>query len=221
MYYDERTLIQIITCEEYDDVATEFLEIYYPDALMVPQCVPILKIAKEKIKLDVQFISITEEHDVYGLTVFQDGFLDIYKSDEEIYESKYFKKKTILIDPKAVAKSNTGCMNNTIAHECVHWYKHRLFYKMQSILLLPRQAKYCKFSVKCINTNADDELILENQANEIAPRILMPKRPFIEVANKLNVGCGRNDERAISELASFFDVSKQSASIRLQECMIM
>lgn len=220
MEYNQNTLIPIIPATEYDAVAEEFLERYYPEALLKPQKVPILDIARDKLKLDVKFIPLSEEQDIYGMTIFADGLVEIYNPDEELYEREFFKRKTVLIDPIAVEKTNTGCRNNTIAHECVHWYKHRLYYKMQQITL-PRYAKYCKCRVEQIPYDTEDENIMENHAVGIAPRILMPKKPFLEMARQLDIEFGRDNRNEISLLADFFDVSKQSVTIRLEECGIL
>jgi len=220
MEYNQNTLIPIIPATEYDAVAEEFLERYYPEALLKPQKVPILDIARDKLKLDVKFIPLSEEQDIYGMTIFADGLVEIYNPDEELYESEFFKRKTVLIDPIAVEKTNMGCRNNTIAHECVHWYKHRLYYKMQQITL-PRYAKYCKCRVEQIPYDTEDENIMENHAVGIAPRILMPKKPFLEMARQLDIEFGRDNRNEISLLADFFDVSKQSVTIRLEECGIL
>lgn len=132
------------------------------------------------------------------------------------YDTKSFKAKTVLIDPEAVKKTNTGCRNNTIAHECVHWYKHRYYYKMQKFSL-PRYAKYCKCRVDQLPESTDEENIMESQAIGIAPRILMPKNTFVEAAEHLGVAYGKDNRSAICTLADFFDVSKQSVEIRLEE----
>lgn len=220
MDYNQNSLIPVIPTSEYETVATQFLEFYFPEALLKPQPIPILDIAKNIMGLDVQFIPLSEEQDIFGMTVFADGLIEIYNPEEELYESKEIKRKTILIDPIAIAKTNTGCRNNTLAHECVHWYKHRFYYKMQKYVL-PRQAKYCKCRIEQLPYQTEEELIMENHANGIAPRILMPKNTFIEMANKLEIEYGKDNRREISTLANFFDVSFQSASIRLEECSLL
>ncbi|CAI3303071.1 ImmA/IrrE family metallo-endopeptidase [Enterococcus cecorum] len=220
MNYNMRTLIPIIPASEYDNVAKEFLEDYFPEALLEPRPVPILDIARNMMGLDVQFICLSEELDVYGMTVFADGLVEIYNPEEGLYDSKFFKRKTILIDPEAYKKTNVGCVNNTIAHECVHWYKHRMYYRMQNYVL-PRQAKYCKCYIEQLPYATEEEIILENQAIGIAPRILMPKSSFIEKAYEFNVGYGKDNSYAIAQLAKFFEVSKQSVTIRLEECSLL
>ena len=65
MEFNQSTLIPIIHASEYDSVAEEFLAAYYPDALNAPQKVPILDIAKNELKLDVQFIPLSESDTHY------------------------------------------------------------------------------------------------------------------------------------------------------------
>lgn len=220
MDYNSNTLVPIIYATEYDDVATSFLESYFPDALRKPMAVPIMDIAEDEMGLSVKKECLSEELDILGMTVFADGNVDIYDPDEGVYESKFFKRKTIIIDPYSYQKSNSGCLNNTIAHECVHWYKHRLYFKMQD-LVLPRKAKICKCYISQLPTATEEEIIMENQAVGIAPRILMPERPFIEAATDFGVEIGENNIESIQQLANLFDVSKQSVSIRLEECGLL
>lgn len=88
---------------------------------------------------------------------------------------------------------------------------------MQKYSIL-RQAKYSKCYVEQLPNASEEEIILENQAVGIAPKILMPKDTFIEKAYQLKVGYEKNNDQEIAELSRFFDVSKQSVSIRLREC---
>lgn len=218
--YVARKLIPFIPPRDYDKVATEFLELYYPDALKTPMRIPIEEVAKNNLGLDIKYMRINEESDIYGMTIFTDGLVEIYDSEEELYDTKKFKAKTVLIDSEAVKKTNIGCRNNTIAHECVHWYKHRYYYKMQNYTL-PRYAKYCRCRIDQLPYTNDDENIMESQAIGIAPRILMPHNTFIQLAEQLGVSLGKDNIKSICTLANFFDVSKQSVEIRLHECGIL
>ena len=220
MLSNNNQFIPYIPKSKYDDVAREFLERYYPAALASPCRVPIEKIAEEEVGLNIQYIGLSEELDIYGITIFTDGLVDIYDHDECLYETRAFKAKTVLIDPHAIEKTTIGCKNNTIAHECVHWYKHRYFHMMQT-LTLPKYARYCKCRIDQLPSYDEEENIMEAQAVGIAPRILMPQNTFIEAAEELKVSYGKDNRSAISSLAEFFDVSKQSVCIRLKECNLL
>ena len=220
MYYDSKRFIPYIPSSEYDKIAHEFLEQFYPDALREPIPVPIEQVAKDSIGLDVKYICLSEELDIFGMTIFSDGLVEVYDHDEMLYSTKEFKAKTVLIDPEAVRKTNIACRNNTIAHECVHWYKHRYYYKMQNYFL-PKYAKYCKCRIDQLLESSDEESIMEAQAVGIAPRILMPKETFTEASEHLNVSYGKDNRQAILTLAELFNVSKRSVEIRLEECNIL
>ncbi len=219
MNYNLNSLIPFILPSEYDKVAEQFLEEYCPDALKYPMAIPIEKIAAD-LGLNVQYVCITEEADIYGATIFTDGMMEIYNPEYGCYENKMFKRKTVLIDPEAVKKTNVGCKHNTLAHECVHWYKHRFYYRMQKFTM-PRIAKFCKCSVNQLPDVTDDISIMESQANGIAPRILMPRITFIEAASQYDIVYGRDNWQAIAGLAALFDVSKSSVMIRLEECNLL
>lgn len=220
MDYNGSKLVPYIPPSEYDKVACEFLEQFYPDALKDPMPVPIEEIAQASLGLNIQYICLSEEMDIYGMTIFTDGGVEIYDPEEGLYSTKIFKSKTVLIDPEVVKKTNIGCRNNTIAHECVHWYKHRYYYKMQK-LSLPRYAKYCRCRVDQLPESTGEENIMESQAVGIAPRILMPKNTFVETAEHLGIAYGKDNRSAIATLADFFNVSKQSVKIRLEECSLL
>lgn len=221
MDYNSRRLVPYIPPQEYDKVARAFLEEFYSDALKNPMPVPIEEIARDGLGLDLRFdVCLSEELDIYGMTIFTDGVVEVYDPNEGLYDTQQFKAKTVLIDPEAVKKTNTGCRNNTIAHECVHWYKHRYYYKMQKYSL-PRYAKYCRCRVDQLPESADEEGIMEAQAIGIAPRILMPECTFIEAAEHLGISYGKDNRDAIATLADFYNVSKQSVTIRLEECSLL
>lgn len=219
MDYNMNNLIPFIPPSEYDRVAEQFLEEYCPEALKHPMSVPIEKIAAD-MGLKVQYVCLSEEADIYGATIFTDGALEIYDPEEGLYDTKVFKRKTVLIDLEAVKKTNVGCKHNTLAHECVHWYKHRLYYKMQKFTA-PRMARFCKCNVNQLPYATEDENIMEGQAIGIAPRILMPKATFIEAASQYDIVYGRDNWQTIYGLADLFDVSKQSVMIRLEECNLL
>ena len=121
-------------------------------------------------------------------------------------------------------------MRNTVSHECFHWVKHRNYHIMHGVIdgrtavafRCPSDAKNETFKGKWT-----DEDWMEWQANGIAPRILMPKQtvgiaferfklesrnnPFI-AANLMPPTCW-----IIEQMAALYQVSKQSAEIRLKE----
>lgn len=70
-------------------------------------------------------------------------------------------------------------------------------------------------------SSIEEENIMEAQAIGIAPRILMPKNTFVEVAEHCGIVHGKDNRSAVNTIADFFNVSKQSVEIRLEECNLL
>ena len=80
MAYNTETLLPYIPPADYDKIATEFLETYFPEALYKPQLIPILDIARNEMGLDVKFICLSEEQDIKNLQ----RTLDLLEDDDDV-----------------------------------------------------------------------------------------------------------------------------------------
>ena len=229
---DSNSLVPVILKSQFDAVATEFLMEFYPEALERPMAVPILYIAKKKLGLKVcTKYSLSEDLSILGQMCFTSGVVDLYVKETDEFIEKTVRRGTMFIDADVITERNEGCYNNTIAHECVHWYKHRNYHLLKQITE-DRSSK----KKRCPATGLDefpkdrwtDEDWMEWQANGIAPRILMPKNMFIRQASIFceqwqagNRTTPLNYYWLKNQLAAFFDVSKQSAGIRMDELGIL
>lgn len=223
-------LVPIIKKDKFDDVATEFLKKYCPEALIMPIPIPIEAIAQDKMKLTVEHVNITEDLSIYGQIFFTDGIAEVYIKNSDEYIRQKVKKGTVFIDEDVFFMRNIGCLRNTLTHECVHWFKHRPYHELQT-LLGSEMAVACKCpteeKAERFNREWTDGDWMEWQANGIAPKILMPRDMFCVKADEFFAGSGNlrtigDRESLINEwvalmLAEFFNVSKQSAAIRLKE----
>ena len=232
-YAVDSNLVPYIKKNSLEEEATRFLEEYCPEALIVPMPVPIMEIISRKMGLGVRLGGVlTEKHKVFGQICFSD--IEVrqvcFKTGDEI--KRPAPRGTIIVDIRTFNRSE-GCVNNTLAHEAFHWYRHRVYGTIREML---HGEKYIacrrKKMVKQKNGNAvfkpnwTDEERIEWQANSIAPRILMPLEPFkIKVKeyytlygyNKLTNEIDKENalKDIITELSRFFQVSKQSAKIRM------
>ncbi len=215
--------------DEFDKEALEFLEKYYPEALEQPMAVPILYVVRHRMGLRVVEKRLTEDFSVLGQMCFTSGLTEIYDKEDGSYKMVKARFGTMIIDPDTIAKRNEGCKNNTIAHEAFHWHKHRdyhiaisLFDSKKAVRILSAFGEYDESN----RANWSDEDWMEWQARGIAPRILMPPEQFDEMAtryieehsNEADLhGSWYLHRAVINSLADFFQVSKQSAEIRLSE----
>ncbi len=223
-------LVPYISKEQFDDVATEFLKKYCPESLRSPMEIPIEIIARDKMNLFVEHVNITEDLSIYGQIFFTDGGAEVYKPDTDEFIVLEVRRGTVFIDTNVFFMRNLGCERNTLAHECLHWFKHKTYHTLQS-LSGNAMAVACKCpteqKAEAKKAQWTDEDWMEWQANGIAPKILMPKDTFRIQANEndyLKKLTPKDSEYnqiyldlAVGELADFFKVSKQSATIRLKE----
>lgn len=225
-------LVPIIPYEKLDEVATEFLREHYPAALRIPMRgqVPIwvdpIELAKS-MELTVKNQRIREDGSVFGQIYFDDTDTEMYDANAGEDVPTHIKGRTIVVDPQIYLLRNLGSFNNTIVHECIHWAKHRKAFKLEQ--LFNADASYISCEVV---GDADSRIsikstkYMEKQANQLAPRIQMPKEPFAAKAKEyiayfMKQTNARHTvdvmEMAIGALESDFGVSRQAVKIRLVE----
>lgn len=217
-------LVPIIKKEQFDQIAEDFLRDFCPEALSTPMAIPARDIAR-KMGLNIKEIQLTRHFSLFGQVAFGDCTIKYYDNDDRVYKPLSVSRGTILIDPNIYFMRNIGCMNNTIIHECVHWYKHRKYhelvkmYKPDAVLISCRVNETTKYRKQWL-----PEDWMEWHANGIAPRILMPKDMVLlkieELIRKNELLFGSDNrldlmERVLYELADFFQVSRTAAKIRM------
>ncbi|MBR2547804.1 MAG: ImmA/IrrE family metallo-endopeptidase [Eubacterium sp.] len=215
---------------ELDAEATAFLSKYYPDAIKKPMCVPIEHIATEVMHIKVVEHHLSEDLSILGQMCFTDGMAEIYDPVNDEYREIFVKAGTMIIDPDTYAKRNLGSKRNTMAHESYHWFRHRRYHLAAAQYAAEDKPVYrCPTVPKSENLQTEwtDEDWMEWQANNVAPRILMPIETVGAVYEKMAVESLKNafvakglrpqSEWIIEQTAGFYMVSKQAAEIRLKE----
>ncbi|MDT8900240.1 ImmA/IrrE family metallo-endopeptidase [Anaeroselena agilis] len=221
-------IVPIICKNQLETEATRFLERYCPEALQIPMAVPIEKIVKEKMGLNILHGNrLTDDFSLFGQICFSQGSVKVYDLLTDTCQEVEVERGTILIDAYTFWERNIGCVNNTIAHEAFHWHRHRVYAAIKSILRGEKLIA-CRCPTSSKGEKQDDswtdEDSMEWQASQIAPRILMPiETAAVKIKELLDMygySPGSADkteilECVIDELASFYKVSKQSAKIRM------
>lgn len=215
---------------EFDAEATAFLGKFYPEALKTPMCIPIEHIVTDVMHLKVVEHHLSEDLSILGQMCFTDGIAEIYDPVNDEYREIFLNAGTMIIDPDTYAKRNLGSKRNTMAHEGYHWFRHRRYHLMAAQYAGETKPVYrCPTVPKSesIQTEWTDEDWMEWQANNAAPRILMPKETVGAVYEKMSVESMKNafvakglrpqSEWIIKQTAGFYMVSKQAAEIRLKE----
>lgn len=218
-----------ISKSDFNREASSFLAEYCPEALKTPMVVPIEQIAIDKLKLRIIEERLSEDLSILGQMCFTRGRVEIYNKAEDEYREIVVDAGTMLIDPDVIAKRGIGAKRNTVAHECVHWTKHRRYHIQSSLVGGDGIAHRCPTLTKDerFSETWDDEDWMEWQANGIAPRILMPLETIDEVYDMMRRkslenpfvarGLRPQNEWILEQFAGFYRVSRESAKIRLQE----
>lgn len=202
--------IPYISKDNIEKYATQFLRALYPEALEKPIALPISEILN---KLGLKAIEKNLPEGVFGSTYFFDSPEDRINAG------------TIVYDPNKSFIQGLGTVNNTIIHECVHWFFHKKYFDLMHLLNPNDNAVVCttvEEDSRNPKRNTDNFKWMEWQANALAPRILMPLETTMAFYNKAyskNLDEYGFDlwalERTIEEVANHFGVSKTSAKIRL------
>ncbi|HEN8925599.1 TPA: ImmA/IrrE family metallo-endopeptidase [Streptococcus agalactiae] len=214
--------VPYIRKKDFDDIAEKFLRKYYPQALTQPTPVPVETIVSE-MGLSIHQEKLTIDNSVFGKMVFKDTDVEVIEDEQLV--SKHFNKGSILVDKDVVFKRNVGSYNNTVIHECVHWELHKVFHEVKIVL----DKDHSQVSSWTEENLADSSMWtsldwMEWQANGIAPRILMPKvqtrikiRELFQTLTLVNPDISRSElvQEVVDNLATFFEVSRQAAKIRM------
>lgn len=227
-YVEQKSLVPVIPKSQFDAVATDFLTEYCPEALLRPMAVPIIEIAKKKMGLKIiAEYRLSEDFSIYGQICFTSGLIPIYDRDEDEFRDIKVRRGTILIDPDTLRERNIGCLHNTVAHECVHWYKHKNYHLYNSGSGNQKAVAY-RYPIiekdERFQNEWDDVDWMEWQANGIAPRILMPIQTFKTAVEQI-LEEAEDDSipqwYVVNQIAELYEVSKQSAEIRMNELGII
>ena len=219
----------MIFVEDFEVEAESFLKKYEcEDAIDNPQPIPIFDIAQRLMSLDiVQSECLALDGSIQGAIAFTKGTLDVYDWETGEYIGYTTDGPAVFIDS---AIWTEGRINNTLAHECYHWWRHRNYFNYRRT-----HENGPEFGIRCEKAarrhSSDhgewsDVEKMEWQARTIAPKILMPRkatrRKIEELFSEMSAGSGYEDRFMVAEivverLADFFRVSKQSAAIRMLE----
>ena len=200
-----------------EEIAEDFVKEFSPDNLETPAPLSVFDIAS-KLGLEIQ--SEIMSPTIKGMITFRDTYITPSHKEREIIT----KQGTIVVNEHIDIFYSNGVKNNTIIHECIHWWLHRKFIECkllfngdQSLIICPSDNE--------LNEKMDSDLYkIEMQARILAPLILMPREAsiikFEELLFKYRQGPYDSRtiyEKALVEFAEYFGVTPTSAANRLSK----
>ena len=216
-------LVPIISKQDYERVAKDILDAYYPEYLKNDDPIDIEKIVK-RMGYSLCCRSISDKQNIFGQTYFDECEVSLYNSTEDKNEVVIVPANTIMIDKEANNAFSYGCINITIAHECIHAFLHKRAFKFARLYNPGLKGVISCTSKGNIHNlcNGDNSKFIEIQANAIAPVLLLPKAKILREYESLEriYSSFTSDrlqrlELIIRDLASKFNVTLYAVKKRL------
>lgn len=227
-------LVPAIYSDQLEDEADNFCQLYCKGALYDGYRTPLEYILNV---WGVEYYEASLPKNVFGRMYFKSSMEEVYEYTPYIIqringkrEKHLIKKKikagTILVNVENHFMNDVGSVLNTIAHEIIHWEKHRKFFEILSLLNEEEDSLSCAVDPEMTSSNLEgaEKAIwwAEWQANVLAPRILMPRLMFLDLFKQIyeeqsQIPYFQNGdiiERTIEKLGLCFGVSKYAAKIR-------
>lgn len=216
-------LVPYVTKDQYEFYANQFLKLFCSEALVKPVKLDVAKIAAE-LGLMIK-IGYFKGNNILGKIIYCTEKVLCYDFDKQEYYEDVAEPGTIFINRDIVNKFGYGALNNTVIHECVHWFMHRRYFELAKLIYPKETALTCYEEIKKSQVDLlRNKCFIELQARAIAPQILMPTemaiKKFDEILKETKKDKkGKNIRKwylqALSIFANYFGVSLESAKIRL------
>lgn len=179
-----------------------------------------MKIAIDILDLTVEYMKLSEDGSVLGITSYDAALVEITGSDTS--QNVTLNGKTILIEKSLHSEEQRGRRNFTLAHELSHQILKLMFPKDYGVRYRKSGAVYYR-DQRSRKAKIDWE---EWQADTLAVEILMPRElisnimriyGFSDGFKQLNKIFANEEYRRFCRMANFLGVSKETLSIRLQQ----
>lgn len=219
MYRLTNNLVPVLSYEEMDSVALDMITTYLgPQGrqLMIDGGGP-LKLAKA-MGLNIRHGVLYGNVHTKAILFFKDGSVDA-KGSYEMREELPISAKTIFI--------NDGCKwlaedLRYIAHECVHYLLHSMFYELQCLNASDLSMLGFKAADQTQKVVEKDLYWIERQANVISINALLPKPDIVALTNQYwqevstaDMNLGGKIEHVIMQMAEEKNFSKSLVRTRL------
>lgn len=220
-----RNNVPILTREEIDFHAENFLNDYNPYLLKTPMEIDIDDFAFNYLKLKQDFQYLSHNGIYLGMMVFNDTkSVIVYVPEKNQADFLDVKANTIIIDNYLLENNKEHPYRFTVGHECGHYiYDYKYYaYNPDQISLFKDEKPLIRCRVlaeykKKHRTEWNSTDSMEWQANYFSSGILMPKSKVIEISNSITKRNEFREKKLITIISDIFNVSEESAEYRLND----
>lgn len=199
-----------------EEVAEGFLKEYCPEALTTPIPLQVKNIATQ---MGLSILETKLPNNIKGMITFRKGMIPYFNDS-----SKTCDQGTIIVNANIDHQFNYGTVNNTVIHECVHWWFHRKYMELRMLFNGEDATLVCPSDSEFNESLGDELFFIESQARTLTPLILMPREASIAKFEELLFNqhtYGGNErsiyENALEKFADYFGVSYSTAKSRLEK----
>lgn len=225
-------LIPYIYTDDLEDIADAFFERYCLDAIYNEYQFPYNYVMR---KMKIQAVESTLPDHVFGRMYFKPTTIKYWRNYYRLPKTEIegeVPSGTMVINKEHHFMGAYGSALNTIAHELIHWDMHQKFFEILSLLDVDANQLSCEVTPQV----PDDSMSgiqkaiwwAEWQANNLAPRIVMPRALFLDVLAQCYDDNftpvfyqGEHLETALEKTAELFGVSKYDAKVRAIQLGVM
>ena len=164
-------LIPYFTSEKMDEESESIWEAYIPGSLADPELREARALAKA-MGLSIKYVPLHEHQGISSVLFLIDDFV-IATENKESPEEVCIPANTIVINTNAIKKEYSDFK---IYHECVHYYEHYLFFRLQEM----HHNDILRMKTEEIEITEDEEKVnnpvywMEKQANRCAYGLMLP-----------------------------------------------
>lgn len=211
-------LVPIMSKKNFDSIASEILEKYYPREIGYVCRIDGKALAKA-MGYDIQYLRLSLNGKIKSKLIFDQKDVVVYDINGTAV-TMMIPANTILVD-KSLREDDR--VDNIIIHECVHSYLHYIFYYVQSLYRREIRKDTPEF-LDYFYSATQQECIhwMETQANSIASHIQMPRDittdTIIDFIDRYEDEMTFDDYRElIDHIKTKFGVSRYAAKKRIVE----
>lgn len=225
-------MIPYISTDDLEDIADDFFERYCLDAIYNEWQLPYDHIMR---KMGIQAVESTLPDNVFGRMYFKPTTIKYWCNYYPLPKTELegnVPAGTMVVNKNHHFLGNFGSALNTIAHELVHWELHQKFFEILALLDENANQLSCEVvpEIPSEDMTGIQKAIwwAEWQANNLAPRIVMPRTIFLDALQDCyddNFSPvfyqGEHLETALEKVAELFGVSRYEAKVRAIQLGIM
>ena len=224
----DQFLVPYIYSADLEEHADTFTLFYVEETNYNGYMLPVYDILR-MLNLDFYYADLPDN--CFGRMYFKSAKADVYVNYPHVGETKLenydIRPGTILISRKKYFLGNVGTQRLTIAHELMHWYLHKKYFMLLSLLDEEAENMSCEVEP----SDYSEELtaaqkahwFAEWQANALAFRVTMPDALFVRAMHEAkaaahpNKALGFHVEDILQRVANLFDVPGYAVKQRARQ----